>query len=318
MSEPSARVPPPPHWNISPQRQDVAAGESLPAWWTALRPHQWTKNALLLLPPLAAHIPWDASAAVRLALGLGGFSCTASAVYLINDLVDRTADRQHPVKRTRPVAAGTLGVRAALWLIAALLAAATALGGTLAVEFQVAMATYFGVALLYSGLLKRKPIIDVLTLAFLYALRVVAGAALFTVALSRWFLAFSVFFFLSLALVKRVVELQRPDVDSRDKLPGRAYRAGDLHLLSSFGIAATVASGLVYCLYITSDDIETLYTRPDLLWPGLLILLYWQARVWLLAERGAMNEDPVVFALRDRTSRFAVLGFLGLLVLAAR
>ncbi|HET7133721.1 MAG TPA: hypothetical protein VFJ95_15815, partial [Gammaproteobacteria bacterium] len=159
---------------------------------------------------------------------------------------------------------------------------------------------------------KKRAILDVITLAGLYAARVVAGAALVAVSLSRWFLAFSVFFFLSLALVKRVVELGRHSPRDRARVPGRGYFPGDRPVLTSLGTTATMASALVYCLYITGDDVLALYGRPDLLWLGLPILLYWQARMWLLAGRDVLQEDPVVFALKDRMSR--LLGGLLLLV----
>jgi 4-hydroxybenzoate polyprenyltransferase/phosphoserine phosphatase len=275
----------------------------------ALRPYQWSKNALLLLPALAAHLAWTPSVVLTLLAGFLAFSAAASAVYLVNDLVDLPHDRLHERKRTRPIAAGELSIPATIGLIALLLVIAASLALLLPLPFTVALGTYMLASTAYSLVLKGRAILDVLTLATLYALRLVAGAALVTVPLSRWFLAFSVFFFFSLALVKRVVELRRSPADDGGTR-GRGYQAADLPVLAALGAAGAAVSSLVYCLYITSDDIGQLYTRPDVLWLGLPILLYWQARIWLLTGRGRMEEDPVVFALRDRLSHLLLVAFL--------
>jgi 4-hydroxybenzoate polyprenyltransferase len=160
--------------------------------------------------------------------------------------------------------------------------------------------------------------LDVILLATLYTLRVIAGATLEAVPLSRWFLAFSIFLFLSLALIKRVVELQDNASGPSQAIGGRGYVAADVPTLSALGLGATIATSLVYCLYITSQDVLRLYPRPDILWGGLPVLLYWQARAWLLVNRHKMYEDPVVFALRDRVSWICSIAFLALVFLAAR
>lgn len=275
----------------------------------AMRPHQWSKNGLLVLPALAAHLPWSWSSAFVLAAGFAAFSALASAVYLLNDIVDRPHDRVHATKRHRPIAAGAVPVTTAIAAVAALVAFATVLSLPLPDGFKAVLVVYLLATTAYSFVLKKKPIVDVITLAGLYATRVVAGAALVMVPLSRWFLAFSVFFFFSLALVKRVVELGSVPASSAGGR-GRGYLKADLPVLSGLGVGASVVSALVYCLYITSDDVGQLYQRPDALWLGLPLLLYWQARVWLLTGRGRMEEDPVVFALRDRVSYFVLATFL--------
>jgi 4-hydroxybenzoate polyprenyltransferase len=196
----------------------------------------------------------------------------------------------------------------------ALAAAAAALGVAAALplggDFGAALACYAVLSTGYSLLLKRKPVLDAIALATLYTIRVVAGAALAPAPLSRWFIAFAVFFFLSLALVKRYVEVAELGSEGGGAAPGRGYVREDLPVLAGFGIAGAAADALVYCLYISGPDVTRLYARADLLWIGLPILLYWQARVWLLTLRGNMRTDPVVYALTDRVSYLLLGGFL--------
>lgn len=285
----------------------VSRGKSL---IRAMRPHQWSKNALLVLPALAAHLPWSGSLAWTLVTGFFAFSFLASAGYILNDLADLPHDRQHKIKRHRPVASGDLPIPWALASAAGLVGVAGAIAWTLPEVFRAVLASYFVLAVTYSLVLKRREMIDVITLATLYTSRVVAGAVLVDVALSRWFLAFSVFFFISLALIKRVAELLDPSDEESEGAPGRAYLRSDVPFLTSFGSAAVAASGLVYCLYITGDDVNGLYRAPDLLWLGLPLLLYWQGRIWILAARGKLMQDPVLFALRDTVSHVAIGAFL--------
>jgi 4-hydroxybenzoate polyprenyltransferase len=287
----------------------------LRSWIRAIRPHQWSKNALIVLPALAAHLTWDLALLGTLLLGVLTFSVTASAIYLVNDLVDLPHDRLHPTKRRRPFAAGELGSAEGAFAAVLLAALAAALSLALPWAFRLTLACYAALSLAYSFALKRRPGLDVIVLATLYTTRVVAGGALVSVALSRWFLALSVFLFLSLALVKRVIEVQRRPEAGRT--PGRDYFASDLPVLIGAGLGATMASALVYCLYITDGDVLRLYTHPDGLWLVLPLLLYWQLRIWIFALRRQVHDDPVVFALRDRVSRLAVMVFL-LIVAAAR
>jgi 4-hydroxybenzoate polyprenyltransferase len=172
------------------------------------------------------------------------------------------------------------------------------------------LASYLALTTLYSASLKQKLIIDVITLASLYTIRVVAGAVLVEVPLSRWFLAFSIFLFLSLALVKRVVELKELKAGDVNAAAGRGYRVDDLTVLIGLGTAAAAASALVYCLYITSDDVLRLYARPDALWIGLPLFLYWIARLWVLTGRGIVHEDPVAYTLRDRATYAVAAAFV--------
>jgi|tagenome__1003787_1003787.scaffolds.fasta_scaffold20990092_1 4-hydroxybenzoate polyprenyltransferase len=278
-------------------------------WLRELRPHQWAKNALLLLPAVAAHVNWTLALGLRCLAGLGAFCALASAVYVINDLADLPHDRAHPTKCRRPLAAGDLSIPAALAGVTVLIAISIALAQSLPRSFCVILAGYLCLTTAYSFTLKRRAMVDVITLASLYTSRVVAGAALVAVPLSRWFLALSIFLFFSLALVKRVMELLKKP-GGTELVAGRGYAPADLPVLVALGGSATAATSLVYCLYITGTEVTTLYSRPDLLWAGLPLLLYWQARLWLLTMRKKVHEDPVVFALRDRTSHMIFLAFL--------
>lgn len=290
------------------------------SWLRLLRPHQWAKNLLLLVPALAAHRVVDAHLAGRLALAFLLFSLLASAFYVVNDLLDLDHDRAHPTKRLRPLAAGEVPVAGAVGG-AALLAAGSGMLMSLLLPpaFALAALVYAGLTLGYSLGLKRMVLLDVLVLAALYTVRVVAGAAAVEVPLSRWFLAFSVFVFLSLALVKRAVEIRGlagkggRRTEDATPVPGRGWRVSDLPVLRSLGLSSAVAGGLVYCLYITSDDVLRLYPRPDYLWMGLPLLLYWLGRIWILAARDQVADDPVVFALKDGAS-YAVAALMALSV----
>jgi 4-hydroxybenzoate polyprenyltransferase len=283
---------------------------SLRAWLREIRPHQWAKNLLIFIPAMAAHLAWTRAQVLDLLAGFAAFSLLASAVYVVNDLVDLPNDRLHATKRNRPIAAGLISPPAAIIGAALLVVTAAIITWQLPPEFQITLLVYLAITTAYSFVLKRRVLLDVICLASLYTIRVVAGSTLVEAPLSQWFLAFSIFFFFSLALVKRVAEL-RPLVSAEERaIAGRGYVAPDLPTLTSLGTAASMASSLVYCLYITSAEVTLLYRHPSLLWMGLPLFLYWQARVWLLTSRGRMDDDPVVFALKDRMSYLIALGFL--------
>ena len=230
------------------------------------------------------------------------FSLLASGIYLINDLFDRSHDREHPTKRHRPLASGLITPTAAGIVAISLLLISFASTFRLPPAFLGAWVSYLVVAAGYSFALKRVVVLDVMILAGLYTVRVVAGAAAVDVVISRWFLAFCVFLFMSLALLKRMVETQgaaeRPD----GKLAGRGWQVSDAPVLLTFGAGAAMATALVFGLYITGEEVVGMYARPDLLWLGMPMLLYWIGRAWLLAARGEVHEDPLLFALRDPAS----------------
>ena len=284
----------------------------------ALRPHQWVKNTLLFVPLLAAQ-RWDSHVSLLLTMiAFVVFGLTASSVYLINDLVDVNHDRVHALKKLRPFAAGTLSLAQgwALWpvlLTSAFLVAALALPRA----FSAQLVAYFLLTLAYSLHLKKHAIVDVLTLAALFTLRITAGVAALAVPLSFWLLTFSMFLFLSLAFLKRFTELKvARDTGATVNLRGRGYRIEDLDLVSTFGVAAGYLAVLVLALYIQDSRTGLLYRSPQLIWFACPLLLFWISRAWLLAHRGQMNQDPVVFALSDRVSWLIAMSFASIFSLA--
>lgn len=273
------------------------------AWLRALRLHQWAKNLLLFVPLLTAHLVFEPAAVVNVLLAFLAFGLCASSVYLLNDLMDLAADRRHPRKRRRPFAAGHLSVLSGLGVAAMLLVAAFALAvATLPQNFVLTLAGYYLLTCAYSFRLKRVEMLDVVILAALYTSRIIAGAVALDVELSFWLLAFSMFLFLSLALLKRHTELVTLRDLGQTHASGRGYHADDLPLVATFGASAGYASVLVFALYINSPASAALYSRPELLWLLCPMLLFWIGRVWLLSHRRRMHDDPLVFALTDWVS----------------
>jgi 4-hydroxybenzoate polyprenyltransferase len=275
---------------------------TLRATLRALRPHQWAKNVLILIPILAAHEATDLPLLGTALLALVAFCLCASSVYLLNDLLDLEADRTHPSKSKRPFAAGDLSILAGLVLAPALLITGALLAAFLPEKFQLVFASYYVLTLAYSFFLKGWVLLDALTLAGLYTLRIIAGAAAVNVPLSFWLLLFSVFLFLSLAFVKRFAELEGLRRQQRLRAAGRGYCVDDLPMLQSLGSASGYLSVLVLALYINSPEIQALYRQPKAIWFLCVLMLYWVSRVWMQAARGLMHDDPVVFALKDRVS----------------
>jgi 4-hydroxybenzoate polyprenyltransferase len=283
--------------------------KQLPAYLQALRLHQWLKNILVFVPLLAAHRVNDMSLLIQALVGFLAFGLCASSAYVLNDLLDLAADRHHPRKRKRPFASGQIPVLSGAMLIPMLLAAAFVLGQWLPSEFLVALGIYYALTLAYSLKLKQIVMLDVLVLAGLYTVRIIAGAAAVEVMPSFWLLAFSLFIFLSLAMVKRYSELLVMQRNGQDKAAGRGYHVDDLVMLQSLGAASGYLSVLVLALYINSVKVQILYSRPEFIWLLCPLLLYWISRTWLKAHRGEMHDDPVIFATQDRVSWF--LGVTG-------
>ncbi len=279
------------------------AGGSRPqALVRALRPHQWAKNALLLVPLCAAHQMGDLHVLADSLLGLVAFCLCASSVYVLNDMLDLEADRAHTRKSKRPFACGDLPLTTGFVLVPVLMALTVLISAFLPLKFQIWLTAYYVLTVAYSFGLKRMLLIDAVTLAGLYTLRIIAGAGAAEVALSFWLLLFSVFLFLSLAFVKRYAELDALRRQQRLQAIGRGYHVEDLAVLQSFGTAAGYLSVLVLALYINSPDILPLYHRPKIIWMLCVLMLFWISRVWMITHRGRMHDDPVVFALRDRMS----------------
>lgn len=282
-----------------------APGRRARSYFRAMRPHQWAKNLLVFLPALAAQ---DLSALPAAFAAFVAFSLTASSVYLVNDLLDLSADRAHPRKCRRPFAAGEIpiahGVALALLLIVA--AVAVSLIGARPI-FLVPLASYYVGTCAYSFWLKRKLIIDIMALGGLYTARILAGSAATGVALSPWMMGFSMFFFLALACVKRQAELMDAEAVGEGSAPGRAYEASDLPVIRGIALSSAHAAVLVMALYITSTDVREIYSDPSLLWILCPILLYWTVRMVMVTHRGRMTDDPIVFAAKDGRSRILLL-----------
>ena len=270
----------------------------------AIRIHQWAKNLLIFAALILAHDWFNIAAIKTVAYAFLSFSFAASAIYLINDLIDLEADRQHQSKRFRPLAAGTLSIPSALILIPALLILSFAIASQINSDFISILVVYLILTTAYSLVLKPVVLIDVITLTSLYTIRIVAGAVAINVPISYWLLAFSMFIFLSLALIKRFSELKNLIEQNKGKSFSRGYHVEDLPVVSLFGITSGYISVLVMVFYIDDLHASTLYTQPNWLWFVAVSILYWISRMWMLAFRGQMNEDPVAFAIRDRCSYF--------------
>lgn len=284
------------------ERHILVDSPSIMGWVKALRLHQWVKNLLIFVPLLASHQMGDSYNVLLCIVAFFAFSLCASSVYLLNDLLDLNEDRQHPTKRNRPFAAGSLELIYGLIAAPILLIAAVSFAALVGVDFFLVLCAYYTLTLAYSFYLKRVVLVDVLTLAGLYTLRIIAGAAALSMVPSFWLLAFSVFVFLSLALVKRYTELLLKQKGNSTKALGRGYVRDDISLLGSLGTSSAYMSVLVLALYINSADVKVLYHEPMLVWPICLVVMFWISRVWLVAHRGEMTDDPIVFAIKDRVS----------------
>ena len=278
----------------------------------ALRPHQWVKNILVFVPVLASHT-LSSALLMQAALAFVFLCLSASGVYMINDLCDLQADRSHPRKKQRPLAAGHLPLAAGVQLSVFCIVAAVLLSAALLnVAVTVLLLFYLFSTFLYSLLIKRIAMLDVLLLAGLYTLRIFIGAAATGTPISSWLMAFSGFFFLGLALLKRFSEVGQEESEHW----GRGYRPSDLPLLSQMGTGSSLLSVLVLALYIDSSNVSLLYRVPQLLWFVLPLMLYWLGHMWLTAHRGSMHDDPLVFAVRDATSYVVGALALGILLLS--
>jgi len=271
-------------------------------WLRLLRPHQWVKNALLGVPYLTAQAWQHPGAALSLALAMLSFSLGASATYILNDLADVASDRAHAAKKSRPLAAGTVRPAPALALAVLSGAAGIALGVQVGTPFMSVLLAYVAVTSLYTRVLKRRALLDVLALSTLWVLRLVAGAAAIGVALSVWLLSFGAFIFLSLSLVKRCAELHAAATPRGERLPGRGYRGEDLAVLQAWGVATGAVAVLVLALFVDSSSAQLRYARPEALWLVCPCLWFWLGRLWLKTGRNEMHHDPLVFSLRDPAS----------------
>lgn len=282
------------------------------AFWRAMRPHQWAKNVLIFIPLILAGPEAVRAEILPALLGFIAFSCIASSGYLFNDLMDLEADRAHPTKRRRPLASGALTPVEGLGLCAGLLVLGGGIAVALGLFFAVTCAVYFCGTLLYSFWLKRRPLVDIMALSSLYTLRIVGGTALTTGTFSFWIFTFSIFIFASLAILKRYTELA-DEATHETVRKSRGYTATDLPLLLPFGAGCSVAAALLFVIYLVEERFPSnTYAHPELLWLIFPILLFWQMHMWRAAVHGRVQEDPVLFAVKDRISQ--ILGALSVVI----
>jgi 4-hydroxybenzoate polyprenyltransferase len=286
---------------------------SLTAWRKALRIHQWSKNALVLAP---VALGWHAVTASGIGAAIVAMFLlcgVASLTYCVNDIADIEADKAHPVKRNRPFASGALSIREGVIACGFGIPALIACGVIVSPAVGICLIAYTAITLAYSFGLKRAPMLDTVIIGALFTTRIILGTVAAHLAPSAWLLTFSMFFFFSLATAKRHTELLRAGETSSGPIKGRGYNVEDKEVTFAFGITASVASILILVLYLVEDVFpHSLYAQPDWLWAAPVAIFLWVGRIWLLAHRGFMNEDPVVFALGDRVSLY-----LGVVVAAA-
>jgi 4-hydroxybenzoate polyprenyltransferase len=301
--------------HIEPARSFIEGRSLLASLVKAIRVQQWAKNLIIFIPLLLSH----ALSTGKLLTAFAAFCCfsmAASSAYITNDLLDIEADRRHPRKRSRPFASGDLRPFTGVCIAAVFLVAALVGSGFIGAAFHGWLVLYLVTTVAYTWLLKRFALIDVLALSGLYILRLLAGAAATGVTISHWLAGFSMFLFLSLAIVKRFAELENLRASQSAPRNGRGYQLIDLEQLRAFGTASAYAAIVVLCIYIAGQDVTKLYRTPGLLWIMAPLMLLWLNRMWLLASRGKLEDDPVAFALKDRQSLLIGLGVVIVVLLA--
>jgi 4-hydroxybenzoate polyprenyltransferase len=285
-------------------------------WFRAFRVHQWVKNVLLFVPLLTAFSFTDPSKLISIAAAFIAFSLGASATYILNDLWDIENDRAHMRKRFRPFASAALPIHHGLISAFALLLVGCLLAYAVSSGFLIMLLLYLVLTTVYSLVLKEYVLMDVIVLALLYTLRILAGSVAISSLTSSWLLAFSVFIFLSLALVKRCAELVSIGQNGNGSIRGRDYRTSDLVVLWPLGVGAALSAVVIFGLFINDPNNSSRYATPELLWLVALGLIYWLGRLWLKTSRGEMHDDPVVYALKNSGSRYTVFGMVGVTIAA--
>jgi 4-hydroxybenzoate polyprenyltransferase len=279
----------------------------------ALRAHQWSKNMLMFVPAILAGAV-DSSTLSRVAIGFLALSLTASGLYLINDLCDIHKDRAHPFKKNRPVATGAISIRSAAKIAAVSILLGLGFASVLDLRALTIVAGYGAASLTYTFVIKKMLLADVMALAVLYSFRIFAGGAIAKIAVSEWLVVFSIFFFLGLSLMKRIIDLMDGSQEASQKTA--VYRSADVPVLQALGIAASITSLAVLALYISSDRGHAMYTHANVLWGCWLAILYCVSRLWVSALRGEVQEDPVAFALKATFCQVSVALSIVLLFLA--
>ncbi|MEE9444355.1 MAG: UbiA family prenyltransferase [Cocleimonas sp.] len=294
----------------------IAPKPSIKNYLKGIRLHQWVKNLLVFVPLFLDHRFNDGQAFMQVLLTFFGLSILASFTYIINDLLDLESDRLNKTKRKRPFASGLISIKQAVVMMAVLFAIFIVILTQLSSSVIIVLMIYLAATLAYSFYLKRVAMLDVTMLAGLFSLRIIAGIVAIDSSWSFWLLAFSMFFFLSLAFAKRFSEIENLRREGREKAAGRGYTIADLPMLNSSGIAAGYISILVVALYIDSEKVQQMYTHPEILWLICPPLLFWIGRIWLITGRGEMHEDPIVFAIKDKVS-LMIVSLCGLILMGA-
>lgn len=291
------------------QTRQVPINHTNPPFVTILqaaRCHQYAKNSLIFLPLLVGHHFVHPHLVIKTILAFFSFSFLASTVYLLNDIIDRNVDKKHPVKKYRPIASGLLSIPAAISLAVVFSLMAISLTSFLPSYFKLTLLAYFLITLGYSFIFKRIVLVDVLVLSGLYSLRIFAGMTLVPHGYSDWLILLSLFFFTSLAFIKRYIELEKYPTSPQ----GRGYKSHQTLIVSVFGISSGYISSLVFALYVSSNSAFHLYHHTKLLYFVCPILLYWISYIWLAATEGKVHDDPVVFALKDKATYLTLLTIL--------
>ena len=279
----------------------------------AIRAYQWIKNLLIFIPLITSHTFQSITPFLNGLMAFLSFSFIASAGYILNDLMDLNADRAHPEKCRRPLASGELSITSGVVLGILLICSSLIIASTQNSHFIGILLLYFFSSIVYSFFLKRMALYDVFMLALLYSIRIFAGGIVIDVPISFWLIAFSTFIFLSLALVKRYSELMQMNDQTSLESRGRQYSITDTNLLEIMGIVSGYMSIIVLSLYINSKEVTLLYTNPKLLWALSVLFLFWISRIWLKAIRGEMTDDPILFAIKDKSSYF-IFGLVTLII----
>lgn len=300
--------------DVQVEREFPGESGGLGVWIKALRVHQWLKNLLLFVPLLTAFSFLDLGKVASMVVAFMAFSLAASATYIVNDLWDLESDRAHPRKRLRPFASARLPIMNGLVVAAGALLLALLLAFSVSKAFLLMLLLYLVLTSAYSWVLKEYVLIDVLMLSLLYTLRILAGSVAIGISTSSWLLAFSVFVFLSLALVKRCAELVSLEENGKSATRGRDYRVTDLVVLWPLGVGAALSAVVVFGLFISAPETQGRYGTPQMLWLVAVGLIYWLARLWVKTSRGEMHDDPVIYAIKDRGSLLTVFAMLAVML----
>lgn len=285
-------------------------------WLQAIRVHQWLKNILIFVPLLTSFSITRPDAIIAACLAFIAFSLVASSNYIMNDLWDLPSDRAHPRKRNRPMADGRISLLKGLGVSSALLISGLIIANNISPLFLFLIIAYLFSANVYSFILKRYVIIDVIALSVLYVFRIIAGSVATGIAASSWLIVFSAMFFLSLALVKRCSELLLMTDNQKNVTKGRDYRVQDLNVLFPLGVSASMSSVVVFCLFVADPVIQLRYATPELLSLLPVALVYWLARTWIKTSRGEMHDDPLVYAIKDSGSRYVLAAMAAIAIIA--